>query len=111
MLQLSDVILAFLALAGFAWWWRIGAQKSRALDITARQCARLELQLLDQTLAFRRHRLLTDARGRKRLCRVYEFDFCSDGEDRRSGEIAMAGLTLLPLRMVLETDTLEVIEF
>src|SRR5690606_21634161 len=109
MIQLSDVLFAFLAAACLTWWWRTSAQKTRALDIATRHCARLELQFLDQTLAFRRYRLLPDRRGRRRVCRVYEFDFCSDGEDRRSGEIAMVGL--FPLRIVLETDTLEVIDF
>lgn len=108
MFDLQDLMLAFLAALLLMAWWRAGTQKMRALAVASRHCERLGLQLLDETLAFSRHRLLRDARGRRRLCRIYEFDFCSNGMNRHSGEIVMSGL--YALRIVLEDNGLEVIE-
>lgn len=109
MYGLQDLIPFAFGAALLGYWWRISAQKARALQLTGEHCRRLGLQLLDQTLAFRRYRLLRDGAGKLRLCRIYAFDFCTDGEDRHGGEVFMAGL--YAVRIVTETGALDITDF
>lgn len=113
MFTIYDLTLFFLASLLVAYWWRISGQKDHALAKARQHCTSSEHQLLDQTLVFLQHRLEKDALGKKHLCRVYEFDFCKKGEEnyeiRYKGEIMLAGFSII--RIVLESDHLEVTEF
>ena len=74
-----------------AWFWRGHGIRERALELVKRHCAKLDIELLDGNVALRRLALLPDARGRKRLARVYGFEFTVTGEQRHIGSIVMFG--------------------
>ena len=55
-------------------------------------CARLGLQFLDDTLDVIKLRLCRHPHGYMQFCRVYEFEFSSDGNIRYKGYIRLSGL-------------------
>lgn len=109
MYDIYDLTLIFLLVLLCMYWWRISEQKSIALETARNHCDECDVQLLDQTLVFKRHQRLLDSRGQKRLCRIYEFDFTRDGEQRYQGEITMNRYHTL--RIVLESDLVEITDF
>lgn len=109
MFDIYDLLGFLLAIALAAYWWRISGQKVQALKSAKNHCSRIGLQLLDETLVFKRYKIEKDGKGKIHLCRNYEFDFCTDGEKRYSGEIVLAGFSTV--RIVLETEHIEVTEF
>jgi len=76
---------------GAAWLWHSHGLRERALERVKQHCARLELELLDGNVALRRLTFARDAQGRKRLARVYNFEFTVTGEHRHPGTITMFG--------------------
>ena len=67
------------------------AFRERALQAVRRHCDKLDVELLDGNVAFRKLTLLPDARGRRRLARIYGFEFTVTGEQRHPGSIVMFG--------------------
>ena len=91
MLTLGNIfVLMLLATAG-AWLWHAHGLRERALALVKQHCAKAEVELLDGNVALRKVTLLADARGRKRLARVYGFEFTVTGEQRHVGSIVMFG--------------------
>ncbi|CAD5107128.1 DUF3301 domain-containing protein [Zestomonas carbonaria] len=91
MLTLGNLfVLMLLATAG-AWLWHAHGLRERALELVKQHCARADVLLLDDNVALRRIALLPDARGRKRLARVYGFEFTVTGEQRHAGSIILFG--------------------
>lgn len=91
MLDLADVALLLLFIAAGAWLWRGHGIRERALALVRRHCEHAEIILLDDNVALQRLRWLTDARGQRRLARVYGFEFTVTGEQRHTGSISMFG--------------------
>ncbi len=109
MLSLYDLMLFFCFLLAIIYWWQISGQKTFALQEARRYCRQRGIQLLDQTLAFKTYRLQKDKHARTRLCRVYGFDFCQDGESRRQGEVILSGRQVLSI--MLEDEHLEITQY
>ena len=91
MLSLTDLTLLLLCAAIAAWFWRGHGIRERALALVKRHCAQLDIELLDGNVALRRLALLRDARGNRRLARLYDFEFTVTGEQRLRGHISMFG--------------------
>ena len=109
MYDIYDVMIFFVFILLAMHWWRISEQKTFAIRNAKIYCQGRNVQLLDQTLVFKGLRLeKTNTKWRK-ICRVYEFDFSSDGEDRFKGEIILNGFNFL--RVILEMDELEITEY
>lgn len=100
MIDLLDVLLLMLFAAACAWLWRGHGIRERALALAKQHCAKLDVELLDGNVAFRRLALVRDARGRRRLARLYDFEFTVTGEQRLRGSVQMFGLR--PGRIELE---------
>ena len=94
MLSLADVFLLMLFAAGAAWLWRSHGVRERALQLAKQHCARLDVELLDGNVAFRRLAMVRDAKGNRRLARLYDFEFTVTGEQRLTGSIQMFGQRL-----------------
>lgn len=108
MYSLWDVILFFLFILLVAYWWRSSEQKTFAINQAKHYCQDRQLQLLDQTLQFKKlqfHRF----KHQLKLCRVYEFDFSTNGQDRHQGEILLSGFNFV--RVILALDELEITEY
>ena len=91
MFNLFDVLLLILFCAACAWLWRGHGIRERALLLARQHCAKLDIELLDGNVAFRRLALLRDSRGRRRVARIYDFEFTVTGEQRLNGSIRMYG--------------------
>lgn len=94
MLTLGNMFVLMLLTAAGAWLWHAHGLRERALTLVKQHCARADVELLDGNVALRRLALLPDARGRKRLARVYGFEFTVTGEQRHIGSIVMFGAQL-----------------
>ena len=91
MLTLGNLFLLMVLATIGAWIWHAHGLREQALLLVTRHCARLEVELLDGNVAFRRYALVADARGRRRFARIYDFEFTVTGEQRLSGRITLFG--------------------
>ncbi|MBP8238055.1 MAG: DUF3301 domain-containing protein [Pseudomonas sp.] len=91
MFELFDMFLLMLFATACAWLWHAHGLRERALELVKQHCAKTDIELLDDNVALRRLALLPDARGRKRLARVYGFEFTVTGEQRHEGSIILFG--------------------
>jgi hypothetical protein len=91
MIDLLDVLLLMLFATACAWLWRGHGIRERALALAKQHCAKLDVELLDGNVAFRRLALVRDARGQRRVARIYDFEFTVTGEQRLAGTIRMYG--------------------
>lgn len=87
---MTELLLALLAAVVWAWVDALRAREA-ALRACRRTCERLDLQLLDETVALRQLRLRRDADGRVRLQRCYGFEYSERGNERRQGEAILLG--------------------
>ncbi|NMY51985.1 DUF3301 domain-containing protein [Pseudomonas sp. WS 5011] len=94
MIDLFDVFLLMLFATACAWLWHAHGLREHALGLVKQHCAKSDIELLDENVALRRLTLLPDARGRKRLARVYGFEFTVTGEQRHVGSITLFGKQL-----------------
>lgn len=94
MIELFDVFLLMLFAAACAWLWRGHGIRERALLLAKQHCAKLDIELLDGAVALRRLAWQRDARGHRRLARLYDFEFTVTGEQRLRGQISMFGQRL-----------------
>jgi len=91
MLTLENVfVLMLLATAG-GWLWHNHGLREKALERVKQHCAKLDLELLDDAVALKRIAFVRDANGRKRLARVYAFEFTVTGEQRHPGTVTQFG--------------------
>lgn len=103
-MDLGNLFIFMLVVAGAAWWWRTHGVRERALALAKQHCAREGVELLDEAIALQRFRLRRDGRGNLRLAREYAFEFTATGQERYAGSIAMFGqhlgrVELAPFRM------------
>ena len=91
MISLGDVFLFLLFAAGAAWLWRGHGIRERALALVKQYCTRFDVELLDGNVALQRLAIVRDARGHRRLARIYGFEFTVTGEQRLTGTIQMFG--------------------
>ena len=109
MYTIYDIALLIPCALLLLYWWRASGQKSLAVTAARAYCKNRNLQLLDESLVFTRFRLERDNRNRRRLCRLYEFDYCPDGMERMTGEIIVSGYSVL--RVILHSDVLEITDY
>ncbi|WP_397450668.1 DUF3301 domain-containing protein [Pseudomonas sp. NA-150] len=91
MLTLGNLFVLMLLATFAAWLWHSHGLRERALERVKQHCAKLDIELLDGNVALRRITFARDANGRKRLARVYNFEFTVTGEQRHPGTITMFG--------------------
>ncbi|MCJ8169467.1 DUF3301 domain-containing protein [Atopomonas sediminilitoris] len=90
-LSLTHIALLLIGGAAVAWWLRGLSLKQAALSAARRRCQRLDVQLLDQTIALSRIRLKRADNGRWFMQRIYQFEFSADGSDRYQGRVELRG--------------------
>jgi hypothetical protein len=91
MLTLGNLFVLLLIATAGAWLWHAHGLRERALELVRQHCARADVLLLDDNVALRRIALVPDTRGRKRLARIYAFEFTVTGEQRHPGSITLFG--------------------
>ncbi|MES2867949.1 MAG: DUF3301 domain-containing protein [Pseudomonadota bacterium] len=91
MLTLGNMFVLMLLATGAAWLWHNHGLRERALERVKQHCKKLDIELLDENVALKKIGLIADANGRKRLARVYNFEFTVTGEQRHTGTITQFG--------------------
>jgi len=91
MLTLGNIFVLMLLATGGAWLWHNHGLRERALERVKQHCAKLDVELLDGNVALKRIGFVKDASGRRRLARVYNFEFTVTGETRHLGTITQFG--------------------
>lgn len=91
MLTLGNIFVLMLLATGGAWLWHNHGLRERALARVMQHCANLKIELLDGNVALKKIGFVKDAKGRRRLARVYTFEFTVTGESRHSGTITQFG--------------------
>ncbi len=99
MLTLENLFGLMVLLTLGSWLWHNHGLRERALERVKQHCAKLDLELLDDTIALRRIGFIPDARGRRRLGRVYDFEFTVTGEQRHSGTATQFGAHALHIEL------------
>ncbi|MNE98046.1 hypothetical protein D3C80_1965050 [compost metagenome] len=91
--------------------------REKALERVKQHCAKLDLELLDGNVAFKRFALARDGNGKRRFARVYNFEFTVTGEQRHPGTITQFGahtvqieLAPYPFEIKPPQPTAEIIE-
>lgn len=88
---MSGTLLALLLIAAAVWaWMDVLHARERAIAHGHRLCADAGVQLLDQSVAVSRVRLVWRD-GLPALRRRYIFDVSTDGSDRRHGHLDLEG--------------------
>ena len=91
MLTLGNIFVLMLLATGAAWVWHNHGLRERALARVKQHCAKLDIELLDGAVALKRIGFVKDANGRRRLARIYNFEFTVTGETRHNGTITQFG--------------------
>ena len=91
MLTLGNMFVLMLLATGGAWLWHNHGLRERALARVMQHCINLKIELLDGNVALKKIGFVKDASGRRRLARVYTFEFTVTGESRHSGTITQFG--------------------
>lgn len=91
MFTLENLAVLLVLACVAAWFWHNHGLREKALAKVRNHCANLDLELLDENVAFRRFAFVRDAKGRKRFARVYGFEFTVTGEQRHPGTITQFG--------------------
>ena len=99
MLTLGNLAVFLLLATIGAWLWHGHGIRERALAAVRQHCRKMDVELLDGNVAFRRLRVLRDGRGRRRLGRLYGFEFTVTGEQRHQGSIVMFGARPGPIEI------------
>ncbi|MCI0917553.1 DUF3301 domain-containing protein [Pseudomonas stutzeri] len=99
MVTLGNLFIFLLLLAAAAWLWHSHGIRERALAAVRRHCEKMDVELLDGNVAFRRLGVIRDARGQRRFARIYGFEFTVTGEQRHQGSIVMFGARPGPIEM------------
>jgi len=83
------IIVLLVALAWF--WWDSRGVAERAIQAAKSRCDRLGVSFLNDTVGWKKIRLIRNSQGRMQFQRTYFFEFASDMAQRYQGEIIMLG--------------------
>ena len=109
MYTVFDILLLVPFLLAAIYWWKTSEQKAIAVRGARQYCKERGLQMLDDSLVFKKFRLERNLHQQRYLCRVYEFDYSPEGRDRRTGEIVLHGYRIL--RVILQSDVIEITQY
>ena len=88
---MGDGLLFFLLIASLWYWWDTLCTKEIARLAGLNACQQASVQFLDDTVERKKAWLRRDRIGSIQLCRLYFFEFSSDGAERYQGRITMLG--------------------
>ena len=95
------------AVFGFAFYWQNSMRsKEMASNAAKRECDRMGVQLLDQTVHQQRLSMSRDPAGRWRLWRDYRFDYSRDGIERDRGRILLLGHSVISVDLNSPVNTI-----
>ena len=96
---MGNWILFTLLVAGFWFWWDTLQAKQRARDAGLNACQTASVQFLDDTVEHKKLWLRRGPRGNLQICRLYFFEFTSDGSERYHGRVTLVGENVKEVEM------------
>ncbi|MFT2109881.1 DUF3301 domain-containing protein [Marinomonas sp. 2405UD68-3] len=97
-IELVDILLLIaLGLAGYLW-WDANAVRERAFYHVKAHCKKYDVQLLDQSVALNKWRVIW-SQGQFKLRRQYQFEFTSTGEARYTGNAVLESHTIISIEL------------
>ncbi len=96
---MSDFLWLLILGLGLWYWWDAIRTQEIAHSAGKRACQQAEVQILDDTVERKRQWLRRNSQGGIQLCRLYFFEFTSDGSERYQGRIVMFGQTVREIEM------------
>lgn len=96
---MQDFILIVFIGFGFWYWWDTMSCKEIGRLAASQACAQADLQFLDDTVGLKKIWLSRNNHGRLHFCRLFFFEFTSDGSQRYYGRIVMVGKQIKELEM------------
>ncbi len=99
-------LLYILMLFGVLWFWRDSTNaREKATSAARAACNQINAQFLDETVMMVKLRLCRRNTGTMALCRLYNFDFTLDGEQRRSGVVRMKAQIIEDILLNIDQNT------
>ena len=96
----GEGLFLILFLSAIAWyWWSTMQSKELARNAGRRLCDRYEVQFLDETVELKKIWIRRNNRGRLEFCRLFFFEFATDGEKRYQGRIVVLGRQVSDVEM------------
>lgn len=99
MVTLGELFAWLLVALSIAWLWRGHGVRERALWFAQQHCEAEQVQLLDGNVAFKGWRIIADAKNKKRLARLYSFEFTVTSRERLVGTVVMFGHYLAKIEL------------
>ena len=99
MITLGELTAWLLVALSIAWIWRGHGVRECALEYARAHCQRESVQLLDGNVAFKGWKIIADGSQRKRLARIYSFEFTVTSQERLNGTVAMYGRHLAKIKL------------
>lgn len=96
------MVVAGLVVAAIWFWHASMSARERANAAAQEACERLQLVMLDGTVAIMRLWLRRDETGRVRIERTYGFEYTDDGYRRLKGFVVMLGPQLRSVGLAAE---------
>lgn len=96
---MSDILWLTTIVLGIWYWWDTVRTQEIAREAGLHACQQANVQFLDDTVERKRQWLRRNSHGRIQLCRLYFFEFTSDGSVRYQGRIVMFGQALREVEM------------
>jgi len=96
----GEGLFLILLLAAVAWyWWSTMQSKELAKNAGKQLCTRYDVQFLDETVEMKKIWVRRNNAGRLELCRLFFFEFATDGETRYQGRILILGKQVSDVEM------------
>jgi len=98
-----------VSLGAITWyWWDTMSCKEIARVAGSNACSKAQVQFLDDTVELKKFWLRRNSNGHLEICRLYFFEFSSDGAHRYQARITMLGKKVYEVEMDayrIPTDT------
>ena len=95
----EGVFLILLLAAVAAYWWSTMQSKELAKNAGRRVCDRYNVQFLDETVELKKQWLRRNEQGKLEFCRLFFFEFATDGAERYQGRIIVLGKQVSDVEM------------
>lgn len=96
----GEGLFLILILAAIAWyWWSTMQSKELAKQAGKQACSQYDVQFLDETVEMKKIWLRRNRQGRLEFCRLFFFEFATDGEKRYQGRIVVLGRQVSDVEM------------
>jgi len=88
---MNDLLWLAILGTGLWYWWDTVRTQEIARESGKQACRKAEVQFLDDSVERKRQWFRRSSHGRIQLCRLYFFEFSSDGSQRYQGRVVMFG--------------------